>query len=53
MKKIISFVVFAALTSVSYSQSLDYQNIAIMFSNNDENGSARFVSMGGAFGALG
>ncbi len=53
MKKIISFVVFAALTTASYSQSLDYQNIATMFSRNDGNGSARFVSMGGAFGAVG
>ena len=53
MKKFISFVVFAALTGASYSQSLGYQNIATMFSNNDENGSARFISMGGAFGALG
>jgi hypothetical protein len=53
MKKIISFVVFAALTSASYSQSLGYQNIATIFSNNDQNGSARFVAMGGAFGALG
>jgi len=53
MKKIISFVVFAALTSASYSQSLGYQNIATMFSRNDENGSARFVAMGGAFGAIG
>ena len=53
MKKFISFVVFATLTGASYSQSLGYQNIATMFSNNDENGSARFISMGGAFGALG
>ena len=44
---------FAALTTASYSQSLDYQNIATMFSRNDGNGSARFVSMGGAFGAVG
>ena len=53
MKKIISFVVFATLISASYSKSLDYQNIATMFSRNDGNGSARFVSMGGAFGAVG
>ena len=53
MKKIISFVVFTAFSCVSYSQSLGYQNIATMFSKNDGNGSARFVAMGGAFGAVG
>ena len=44
---------FAALSCVSNSQSLGYQNLSLMFSRNDGNGSARFVAMGGAFGAVG
>ena len=44
---------FAALSSMSNSQSLGYQNLSLMFSRNDGNGSARFVAMGGAFGAVG
>ena len=53
MRKIIFFVAFAALSCVSNSQSLGYQNLSLMFSRNDGNGSARFVAMGGAFGAVG
>ena len=53
MRKIIFFVAFAALSSMSNSQSLGYQNLSLMFSRNDGNGSARFVAMGGAFGAVG
>ena len=49
MRKIIFFVAFAALSCVSNSQSLGYQNLSLMFSRNDGNGSARFVAMGGAF----
>jgi len=48
MRKIIFFVAFAALSSMSNSQSLGYQNLSLMFSRNDGNGSARFVAMGGA-----
>lgn len=44
---------FAATTLTSYSQALGYEDLAILFSQNDGNGSARFVAMGGAFGALG
>lgn len=53
MKKIILCVAFAAVTLTSYSQALGYQDLSILFSQNDGNGSARFVAMGGAFGALG
>ena len=53
MKKIILFVAFATATFTSYSQALGYEDLAILFSQNDGNGSARFVAMSGAFGALG
>lgn len=53
MKKFIVFVAFAAATLTSYSQALGYEDLAILFSQDDQNGSARFVAMGGAFGALG
>ena len=53
MKKIIFFVTFAAMSYTSYSQSLGYEDLSTMFSRNDRNGSARFVAMGGAFGAVG
>lgn len=52
MKKIITAILFAA-TSVSFSQSLGYVDLGILFSQRDNNGTARFTSMGGAFGALG
>lgn len=45
-------ILFAA-TSISYSQSLGYEDLGILFSQNDNNGTARFTAMGGAFGALG
>ena len=53
MRKIIFFVALAAVNFTSYSQSLDYVDLAKIFSRNDGNGSARFVAMGGAFGAIG
>ncbi len=53
MRKIILFVAMAAVSFTSYSQALGYEDLAILFSQNDHNGSARFVAMGGAFGALG
>tara|TARA_B110000003_G_scaffold208536_1_gene207448 strand:+ start:60943 stop:62328 length:1386 start_codon:yes stop_codon:yes gene_type:complete len=53
MKKIIFFLALAAVNFTTYSQSLGYEDLSIMFSRNDRNGSARFVAMGGAFGALG
>jgi long-subunit fatty acid transport protein len=53
MKKFILFVALAAVSFTSYSQALGYEDLGILFSQNDGNGSARFVAMGGAFGALG
>ncbi|WP_299012579.1 hemin receptor [uncultured Polaribacter sp.] len=53
MKKIITLAVLFAVTLTSYSQSLGYQDLALLFSQDDLNGTARFNAMGGAFGALG
>lgn len=53
MKKLILSVLFYALISPTFSQSLGYQDIALMFSTDNNIGSARFNSMSGAFGALG
>ncbi|MCG1037269.1 OmpP1/FadL family transporter [Polaribacter sargassicola] len=53
MKKILTFVIFTLITLTSYSQSLGYQDLGILFSKDDENGTARFKAMSGAFGALG
>ena len=53
MKKHITILVLFAVTFVSYGQSLGYQDLALLFSQDDENGTARFTAMSGAFGALG
>lgn len=53
MKKIITTAIFFAVTSLSFSQALGYEDLGILFSQNDNNGTARFTAMGGAFGALG
>lgn len=53
MKKLITFAILFAVTLTSFSQSLGYQDLALLFSENDANGTARFTSMSGAFGALG
>ncbi|RCS27910.1 hemin receptor [Polaribacter sp. WD7] len=53
MKKILSLAMFIAVTLTSYSQSLEFKDLGILFSQDDQNGSARFRAMGGAFGALG
>ena len=53
MKHILSISIFLTITFSSYSQSLGYQDLGILFSQNDEIGSARFTGMSGAFGALG
>lgn len=51
MKKIVSIAAFALLVTTG----LGAQNIydAVKFNNNELNGTARFVGMGGAMGALG
>ncbi|PQJ82861.1 OmpP1/FadL family transporter [Polaribacter glomeratus] len=53
MKRFYLSAVFIASTLVSFSQSLGYQDLGLLFSQNDQNGTARFTSMSGAFGALG
>lgn len=53
MKKNITLAVLFAVTITSYSQSLGYQDLGLLFSQDDNNGTARFTSMSGAFGALG
>ena len=53
MKKIITITILFVATVTSYAQSLGYQDLGVLFSQNDDNGSARFTSMSGAFGALG
>lgn len=53
MKRFIITVIFITVSLVSYSQSLPLDRLAILFSQDDLNGSARFTAMSGAFGALG
>lgn len=53
MKKILLTAICLAIGTVSFSQSLGYQDLALLFSNNQQQGTARFMAMGGAFGALG
>lgn len=53
MKKILTIAIVFAATIASFSQSLTYQDLGVLFSQDDKNGSARFVGMSGAFGALG
>ena len=53
MKKIIFIVAFASVNLTSNAQALGYGDLSLLFSKNDGNGSARFVAMAGAFGAVG
>lgn len=53
MKKLIVAAIFIAMGNTSFSQSLGYQDLALLFSQNQQQGTARFNAMGGAFGALG
>lgn len=53
MKRLFIIVTMLAATFTSYSQSLGYQDLGVLFSQNDNNGTARFTAMSGAFGALG
>ena len=53
MRKLIISAAFFALTLTSYAQSLGYQELALLFSEDDANTTARATAMGGAFGALG
>jgi hypothetical protein len=53
MKRYLTLAILFAATITSYSQSLGYQDLGVLFSENDNNGSARYTAMSGAFGALG
>ena len=53
MKRILTFAIFIASTYTVFSQSFNYNDLGILFSQNDNYGTARFEAMSGAFGALG
>lgn len=53
MKRILTFAILIASTYTGFSQSLNYNELGTLFSGDDNNGTARFEAMGGAFGALG
>ncbi|WGH75331.1 hemin receptor [Tenacibaculum tangerinum] len=53
MKRILIFAILIASTYTAYSQSLGYNDLGILFSKDDNYGTARFEAMSGAFGALG
>lgn len=53
MKHLFASAILFATIFASNAQSLGYQDLGILFSQNDNNGTARFIAMGGAFGALG
>lgn len=53
MKNFYTSLFFTIATITMQSQSLGYQDLGLLFSGNDNNGSARFVGMSGAFGAVG
>lgn len=52
MKKLI-FGVMLCITYISSAQTLSYNDIGVLFSRENVNGTARFNGMSGAFGALG
>ncbi len=53
MKNLFASAILFVTIFTGNAQSLGYQDLGILFSQNDNNGTARFTSMGGAFGALG
>jgi len=53
MKKVTLLVLFCAISLPNFSQSLGYQDLALLFSKDNNTGTARFNAMSGAFGALG
>ena len=53
MKKVTLFVLFCAISLPVFSQSLGYEDLAILFSKDNNIGTARYTAMSGAFGALG
>ncbi|APG65222.1 hypothetical protein LPB136_07625 [Tenacibaculum todarodis] len=53
MKRILTFAAIVATTFTSYSQSLGYNDLGILFGQDNNYGTSRFNAMSGAFGALG
>jgi hypothetical protein len=53
MKRFFITAILFAVAITSFSQNLRYQDLGILFSQDDNNGTARFAAMSGAFGALG
>ena len=53
MKRILTLAITIASTLTGYSQSLGYTDLGVLFSKDDNFGTARFEAMSGAFGALG
>lgn len=53
IKNIISFIAIITISTSAFSQVKDYDETALLFSQEKLNGTARFLSMSGAFGALG
>jgi len=51
--RIILLTVFAIFTFSSHAQTKSYNDLGILFSKDDNRGTARFNAMSGAFGALG
>jgi len=50
---ILTIATLIAVIFTAQSQSLNYQDLAVLFSSDDQNGTARFTAMSGAFGAIG
>ncbi len=53
MRYFILLTIFVFQSTISFAQALDYDHLALLFSNENYQGTARFNAMGGAFGALG
>ncbi|WP_456378140.1 OmpP1/FadL family transporter [Lutibacter sp.] len=53
MKKLYFTVMLLSVAYISNAQTLSYNNIGVLFSQENINGTARFNAMSGAFGALG
>lgn len=53
MKRFFIAAILFAVTCTAFSQNLRYQDLGILFSQDDNIGTARFTAMSGAFGALG
>lgn len=53
MKQILTLAIIVAVTFTSYSQSLQLNDLGVLFGQDQNYGTSRFNAMSGAFGALG